>query len=45
VIDAYRRMLEYSWQTLIFANGKPTLRYLYARARSLRKASASTTAH
>jgi hypothetical protein len=45
VIDVYRRMLECSWQTLIFNNGKPTLRYLYARARTLRKATASTTAH
>ncbi|PQP01659.1 glycosyltransferase family 2 protein [Pseudomonas frederiksbergensis] len=45
VIGVYRRMLEYSWQTLIFANGKPTLRYLYACARSLRKTTASTTAH
>ncbi|MET0845198.1 MAG: glycosyltransferase family 2 protein [Pseudomonas sp.] len=45
VIGVYRRMLEYSWQTLIFANGKPTLRYLYACARTLRKARASTTAH
>ncbi|WP_030128842.1 glycosyltransferase family A protein [Pseudomonas sp. QTF5] len=44
VIGVYRRMLEYSWQALIFANGKPTLRYLYARARSLRKATASTIA-
>ena len=45
VIGVFRRMLEYSWQALIFANGKPTLRYLYACARSLRKATASTTAH
>lgn len=45
VIDVYRRMLDYSWQTLIFDNGKPTLRYLYARARSLRKATASTATH
>ncbi|VVP81993.1 hypothetical protein PS918_02389 [Pseudomonas fluorescens] len=45
VIDVYRRMLECSWKTLIFANGKPTLRYLYARARTLRRATASTTAH
>ncbi|KAA0980321.1 glycosyltransferase family 2 protein [Pseudomonas sp. ANT_H12B] len=45
VIGVYRRMLDYSWQALIFANGKPTLRYLYACARSLRKATASTTAH
>ncbi|WP_219094865.1 glycosyltransferase family 2 protein [Pseudomonas sp. UMAB-40] len=45
VLDVYRRMLECSWQALIFANGKPTLRYLYARARTLRKATASTTAH
>jgi glycosyltransferase involved in cell wall biosynthesis len=45
VIGVYRRMLEYSWQTLIFASGKPTLRYLYACARTLRKATASTTAH
>lgn len=45
VIDVYRRMLEYSWQALIFANGKPTLRCLYACARSLRKATASPTVH
>lgn len=45
VIGVYRRMLDYSWQTLIFANGKPTLRYLNACARSWRKATASTTAH
>lgn len=45
VIDVYRRMLEYSWQTLFFADCKPTLRYLYACVRSLRKATASTTAH
>jgi glycosyltransferase involved in cell wall biosynthesis len=45
VIGVYRRMLECSWQTLIFDNGKPTLRYLYACARTLRKATASTTAH
>lgn len=45
VIDVYRRMLDYSWQALIFDNGKPTLRYLYARARSLRKATASTATH
>jgi len=45
VIGVYRRMLDYSWQTLIFANGKPTLRYLYACVRTLRKATASTTAH
>ncbi|AZD08525.1 Putative glycosyl transferase [Pseudomonas chlororaphis] len=45
VIDVYRRMLECSWQALIFDNGKATLRYLYARARTLRKATASTTAH
>lgn len=44
VIGVYRQMLEYSWQALIFANGKPTLRYLYARVRSLRKATASSTA-
>ena len=45
VIDVYQRMLEYSWQTLIFDNGKPTLRYLYARARSWYKTTASTNAH
>jgi glycosyltransferase involved in cell wall biosynthesis len=45
VIGVYRRMLEYSWQALIFANGKPTLRYLYAFVRSWRKATASTAAH
>lgn len=45
VIGVYRRMLDYSWQALIFANGKPTLRYLYACARSFGKVTASTTAH
>lgn len=45
VIDVYERMLKHSWQTLIFDHGKPTLRYLYACARSLRKPTASTTAH
>ena len=45
VLGVYRRMLDCSWQALIFANGKPTLRYLYACARSLRKPTASTTAH
>ncbi|MHC8306344.1 glycosyltransferase family 2 protein [Pseudomonas sp. PB3P13] len=45
VIGVYRRMLECSWQTLVFDNGKPTLRYLYACARSWRKAPESTTAH
>lgn len=37
VINVFRRMLEHSWQTLIFFNGKPTLRYLYARMKTLRK--------
>jgi glycosyltransferase involved in cell wall biosynthesis len=45
VIDVYQRMLRHSWQTLFFDHGKPTLRYLYARARSLRKPTVSTTAH
>lgn len=44
VIGVYRKMLEYSWQTLFFDNCKPTLRYLYAYARTLRKATASTAA-
>ncbi|WP_223488872.1 glycosyltransferase family 2 protein [Pseudomonas sp. A-RE-19] len=39
VISVFRRMLEYSWQALIFFNGKPTLRYLYARMKTLRTAS------
>jgi glycosyltransferase involved in cell wall biosynthesis len=39
VINVFRRMLEYSWQALIFFNGKPTLRYLYARVKTLHKAS------
>ncbi|MFW0758990.1 glycosyltransferase family 2 protein [Pseudomonas sp. H11T01] len=38
VIMVFRRMLEHSWQALIFLNGKPTLRYLYARLKTLRKA-------
>jgi len=46
VINVYRRMFEYSWQALVFAQGKPTLRYLNARIRSLGKPSTeSTTAH
>lgn len=45
VIGVYRRMLDCSWQALIFDNGKPTLRYLYACAQTWRKAAASTTAH
>lgn len=39
VITVFRRMLEHSWQALIFLNGKPTLRYLHARVSQLRKAS------
>lgn len=38
VITVFKRMLEYSWQALIFLKGKPTLRYLYARVKTLRKA-------
>jgi glycosyltransferase involved in cell wall biosynthesis len=38
VITVFRRMLEHSWQALIFFNGKPTLRYLYARMKTRRKA-------
>ncbi|MGE8186340.1 glycosyltransferase family 2 protein [Pseudomonas sp. NPDC086278] len=45
VVTVYRRMFEHSWQTLFFCRGKQTLRYLYARARTLRKAAESTTAH
>jgi glycosyltransferase involved in cell wall biosynthesis len=43
-IDAYRRMFEYSWQTLFFDHGKPTLRYLYARLKTWGKVAESTTA-
>ena len=39
VIQVFQRMLEHSWQALIFFNGKPTLRYLYALTKTLRKAS------
>lgn len=39
VIEVFRRMLEHSWQALIFSNGKPTLRYLYARVKTLHKTS------
>jgi pentatricopeptide repeat protein len=39
VVTVFRRMLEYSCQTLIFFKGKPTLRYLYAWVKTLRKAS------
>lgn len=35
VVTVFRRMLEYSWQALIFFKGKPTLRYLYARVKTL----------
>lgn len=45
VISVYRSMFEHSWQTLFFCRGKQTLRYLYARAKTLRKAAESTTAH
>ncbi|MDQ3204312.1 MAG: glycosyltransferase [Pseudomonadota bacterium] len=38
VIKVFQKMLKHSWQTLIFFNGKPTLRYLYARMKTLRKA-------
>jgi glycosyltransferase involved in cell wall biosynthesis len=37
VIQVFRKMLEHSWQTLVLFHGKPTLRYLYARLRTLRK--------
>ncbi|BCX68692.1 MULTISPECIES: glycosyltransferase family 2 protein [Pseudomonas] len=39
VIQVFRQMLGHSWQALIFFNGKPTLRYLYARLKTLRKVS------
>jgi hypothetical protein len=39
VVTVFRRMLEYSWQALIFFKGKPTLRFLYARVKTSRKAS------
>lgn len=39
VIKVFGQMLGHSWQTLIFFNGKPTLRYLYARFRTLLKVS------
>lgn len=39
VIKVFGQMLGHSWQTLIFFHGKPTLRYLYARFRTLLKAS------
>ncbi|MCW8278246.1 glycosyltransferase family 2 protein [Pseudomonas sp. PCH199] len=39
VIKVFRYMLGHSWQTLIFSRGKPTLRYLYAQIKTLRKAS------
>ena len=38
VVTVFRRMLAYSWQALIFFKGKPTLRYLYARVKTLHKA-------
>jgi hypothetical protein len=39
VVTVFRRMLEYSWQALIFFKGKPTLRFLYAWVKTSRKAS------
>lgn len=39
VIKVFRQMLGHSWQTLILFNGKPTLRYLYARLKTLHKVS------
>jgi len=39
VITVFKHMLGHSWQALIFLNGKSTLRYLYARMKTLRKAS------
>jgi glycosyltransferase involved in cell wall biosynthesis len=37
VIQVFRQMLDHSWQALVFFHGKPTLRYLYARLKTLRK--------
>jgi glycosyltransferase involved in cell wall biosynthesis len=37
VIEVFRQMLAHSWQTLLLAHGKPTLRYLYARVKTLRR--------
>ncbi|MGE8150077.1 glycosyltransferase family 2 protein [Pseudomonas vancouverensis] len=45
VVEVYRRMLACSWQAVFFSHGKPTLRYLYSRARSLGKSAAPTAAH
>lgn len=45
VLGVYRRMWACSWQALIFGRGKPTLRYLYAYARTLGRTATSTTAH
>ncbi|MFW9082003.1 glycosyltransferase family 2 protein [Pseudomonas sp. P2757] len=39
VIKVFRNMLGHSWQTLFFSRGKPTLRYVYAVAKTLRKTS------
>ncbi|WP_397448286.1 glycosyltransferase family 2 protein [Pseudomonas sp. NA-150] len=39
VIEVFRNMLAHSWRTLILFHGKLTLRYLYARAKTLGKAS------
>lgn len=36
VVRVYRKMLEHSWHALFFFKGKPTLRYLYARAKTWR---------
>jgi glycosyltransferase involved in cell wall biosynthesis len=38
VINVFKYMLGQSWQTLILFKGKATLRYLYARLKTLRKA-------
>lgn len=37
VINVFRNMLDHSWQTLFFSRGKPTLRYVYALAKTLRR--------
>lgn len=39
VIQVFQRMLEHSWKAMFFFNGKPTLRYLYALAKTFGRTS------
>jgi glycosyltransferase involved in cell wall biosynthesis len=37
VVQVFRQMIAHSWQALLVFRGKPTLRYLYARVKTLRR--------